>query len=483
LTELDKGVAHFTLFTRDDNPIVERLAFINLHKPTLAPSINLSKRNGTVEFGPMTQQGIYAASLIDNRFVSNAENIESYMYLSSDLKGHIEDAASYFNPEEAYNVRNYKLDLLMLTQGWRRFNWDHLEKVAPIKYYPEFRGFTIPIETAKGAYDRKKVEANVSLAYLKENVVLEGRTDAQGKFEFRDLNIQDSTNIYITASYGTGVKQKQNGKLKAKQDPIYIEEVASQIPFTAVIGSLGDNNKFNNALKEDLELKYGFNDIIIEDVIVTVKANKKKPFRRGALYSTPDKRVYSDSLGSGITTPFQLLQGIPGVTVGGYPGHETLTIRGGLHSLNGGNNPLVLLDGQQIDVAEINTLNAQDIEFVDVIKGAAGATYGSRGTNGVIAFYSKLGENGKVLENKLGRTTIFHPGYYKAQEFYIPKYDVATSTLPYQIVPTLVWQPNLNATESNKLEFTAPVYDGSFIVKVEGITQDGQPIVGTYSLE
>ena len=50
----------------------------------------------------------------------NADNIFSYMLLNSELKGHIENPKYYF--EGSDNVRNERLDLVMLTHGWRRYN-------------------------------------------------------------------------------------------------------------------------------------------------------------------------------------------------------------------------------------------------------------------------------------------------------------------------------------------------------------------------
>lgn len=79
---------------------------------------------------------------------------------------------------------------------------------------------------------------------------------------------------------------------------------------------------------------------------------------------------------------------------GGQPGAEaTIIIRGG-SSINKSNAPLVLVDGVERTMED---LDPQDIESVNVLKDAAStAIYGSRASNGVILVTTKKGKQGKV---------------------------------------------------------------------------------------
>ncbi len=68
----------------------------------------------------------------------------------------------------------------------------------------------------------------------------------------------------------------------------------------------------------------------------------------------------------------------------------------GLNSINGGNEPLIVIDGLQ--GGNINSLNPNDIESMEILKDAsATAIYGSRGANGVILITTKLGKKGKPV--------------------------------------------------------------------------------------
>lgn len=89
----------------------------------------------------------------------------------------------------------------------------------------------------------------------------------------------------------------------------------------------------------------------------------------------------------------QTLQGLaPGVTIidqGGYPGRATATIRvRGITTL-GNNNPLILVDGIE---QRLDDINPNDIESISILKDAAStAIYGSRAANGVLLVTTKRG--------------------------------------------------------------------------------------------
>lgn len=90
----------------------------------------------------------------------------------------------------------------------------------------------------------------------------------------------------------------------------------------------------------------------------------------------------------------EALQGrASGVTViqGGTPGSApTITIRG-LPSYSG-NEPLVIVDGVQQSIVDLNSINAADIESLNVLKDAsATAIFGIKGGNGVIVVTTKSG--------------------------------------------------------------------------------------------
>lgn len=93
--------------------------------------------------------------------------------------------------------------------------------------------------------------------------------------------------------------------------------------------------------------------------------------------------------GSGYSNIYEYLKGrVAGVEVNG----TSITIRG-IRSINYSNEPLILVDGQQ--VGDISWLSPEEVERVDVLKDASStAMYGSRGANGVILITTRK-TNGK----------------------------------------------------------------------------------------
>ncbi|MFS4457405.1 SusC/RagA family TonB-linked outer membrane protein [Maribacter sp. 2304DJ31-5] len=112
-----------------------------------------------------------------------------------------------------------------------------------------------------------------------------------------------------------------------------------------------------------------------------------------------------------VTRVDQAIQGrVAGVQIqnndGAPNGRATIRIRGA-NSINGGNDPLVVIDGFQ--GGSINTINPNDIESIQILKDAsATAIYGSRGANGVVLVTTKKGKSGKPV--------VTYNSFYSLQE-------------------------------------------------------------------
>ena len=63
-------------------------------------------------------------------------------------------------------------------------------------------------------------------------------------------------------------------------------------------------------------------------------------------------------------------------------------VRGG-SSLLGSNTALIIIDGREANMTQLNTLLPAEVKSVDILKGSASSIYGSRGANGVIIVNTK----------------------------------------------------------------------------------------------
>src|SRR6202008_1533246 len=66
----------------------------------------------------------------------SSDNIITALLLSSELKGHVHNPAYYFSSDE--DSVKQQLDLVMLTNGWRRFKWEEaVSRKLPSMKYPK----------------------------------------------------------------------------------------------------------------------------------------------------------------------------------------------------------------------------------------------------------------------------------------------------------------------------------------------------------
>jgi hypothetical protein len=138
IKHLPPGILQLTLFDKELRPSAERLVFVNRHK-----QLDIEIKTNKEQYLPREQvklevkvkdengnpvEGSFALSVVNDKVISFADdkqdNILSYMLLSSELKGRIEEPGFYFKEDEP--KAETALDLVMLTHGWRRFTWKEL---------------------------------------------------------------------------------------------------------------------------------------------------------------------------------------------------------------------------------------------------------------------------------------------------------------------------------------------------------------------
>lgn len=144
---------------------------------------------------------------------------------------------------------------------------------------------------------------------------------------------------------------------------------------------------FNFVMRQDVNR---LDEIVVTGTIEGVERSKV-PFAVGRL-TTEDMPVPA-------LDPLRQLAGkVAGMRIaqtGGRPGSSPEIMMRGPKSINAsgrGQGPLIIIDGTIMNVGSIEELGAMDIESVEVVKGAAGASlYGTRAANGVISIKTKRG--------------------------------------------------------------------------------------------
>jgi hypothetical protein len=201
------------------------------------------------------------------------------------------------------------------------------------------------------------------------------------------------------------------------------------------------------------------------------------------IYGTPDYVVKGENIvATSAGTNFLVgLQGkVPGLQVtemrdpGGLP-IIRVKIRGGTSSLAANTDPLILVDGVPFpDAQSISALNPAIVDRVEVITRAS-PQYGSRGSNGLIAIYTKSGYNLDGTKNYMSHKI---KGYDRPQVFYSPDYSKEKEGDNPDFRTTIFWKPDVRTDEkgiASVIFYTADLATRYRIV-VEGITEQGKPV-------
>lgn len=174
----------------------------------------------------------------------------------------------------------------------------------------------------------------------------------------------------------------------AEGDTIEISYLSYET-YTLVVGT---ENAYTIVMKESTSE--------LDEVVITGYTNYKRNETPSAITTLSSGEIQQVSAGSFN----QVLQGkVPGMQVtssSGQPGETPNIIIRGVGSIDGTRNPLYIMDGVPIEGNYFETINANDIASVTVLKDAsAKAQYGSRGSNGVVIITTKKGQKGKLSVN------------------------------------------------------------------------------------
>ena len=181
-----QGIVEITLFDAVKRPVAERLVFVNPEKQlSITATTDLKQYNcrdtGKVRLQVTDTSGNpinaeLAVSIFDKAYLYQPghENILSHCFLSEQIRGNIFNPTYYF--DEKNDDRLAALDLLMLTQGWRRYVWDK----EPTPKHPLLTDGVNGIQVAKPEINSKMPVIQASSSNGDAHLVL---TDSLGRFE------------------------------------------------------------------------------------------------------------------------------------------------------------------------------------------------------------------------------------------------------------------------------------------------------------
>lgn len=155
----------------------------------------------------------------------------------------------------------------------------------------------------------------------------------------------------------------------------------------------------------DIQLEEGS---VLDEVIVTAMGIQKQPKEVG--YSVA--RISGEDINQARVTKLQnglvgKVSGLNVTTTNNGINADTRIVLRGIRSLLGNNQALLVVDGTPVALNFINSINPNDVQSVNVLKGAnAAALYGPEGVNGVIVVNTKKGNAGGRPQISIGNTTL-----------------------------------------------------------------------------
>ncbi|MGB3465805.1 MAG: Plug domain-containing protein [Cyclobacteriaceae bacterium] len=495
LQNLPAGIVTFTLFGSDGVPVRERIVFVendeqarkdvaietnsNTYKNREKVEIDIKSLSGD-EFSGTGSVSILNLDLIPAD--SRKSHLLSYLLLSSDIKGEIENPAYYFDEDNEDRIRH--LDILMLTQGWRRFSWEEvLDENPPLLSYPIEKGFSIQGQLTSYYNKDKTVKGEVQLNIIEEpGYVQKVMTDENGYFYFPDLIIGDTATLILQSNK---FNKKKNRVTDNSNLSIKLIEPERHEP---VLPEFSERVEFKKEMTESyleafermqlIDSVYDLEGVtLLKEFSVRsnrdVAGNLLSPTRMAdALYGRPTKRIMVDSIERILpfSTVFDVLRNTAGVRVTGSFPQQGIWIRG--------NGPLILLDGVQTSVSTLSTLNINDVAFIDLFIGPDAAIYGAQSANGVLSVFTREGPAADRSRPVLGIQNFKYPGFTLAREFYTPDYTVETALNnrpDYRT--TLYWNPDIDFEAEETLEFFTSDEKGKYLIHLQGITEEGKIIV------
>ncbi|MGY6649124.1 TonB-dependent receptor plug domain-containing protein [Wenyingzhuangia sp. IMCC45574] len=513
-----QGITSFTITDLEQNPLAERLIYLNPNKQLKVKidlendifnirekvKVNIKTLNENNQPVPSN----LSISVADNQLMSVADDkqdhIISSLLVSSELKGKIHEPIFYFDKTKKKATK--ALDYLMLTHGWRKYIKHPIYHKDKAKHKAENKSII------KGIVVNEKNEPITAqlILELSWNKAIVFDTEDDGTFQFEVPNNYNS-------SYTLLAHNKDNLKLKILDNVSYIKDTlgiirktlidSKEIPsFQSKVVSnknaaLEQKRTSKQEVEEELDIseetlaKKGIANVVkldeesssLDEVVVIGYGTVKKSEVTGAVTT-----IRADQLMSTPTTDVaSALQGqIAGVNVissSGSPGEEAnIVIRGFSSLMDGNSSPLFVVDGVPFDSDPQLSIN--QIETINVLKDAASAAiYGTRGANGVILISTKNGyrhHKGHTLfkrKLKFNFATRKYKGIQKhrfdySSVFYRPIYPKDYSPLERtDFRNTIYWNPIVQTDENGEanLNFYNSEAITSFKITTEGISATG----------
>lgn len=482
-----EGIIQLTLFNNKGEPLTERLVF-NSQLDVAKLNVNTDKKvYGTRQAVKMTVnaktrnvpvQGNFSVSVINETKVPYPEDDETTIFssflISSDIGGYIEKPNYYFNQIDEKKMAD--LDLLMLTQGYRKFSYEYIIKghEPVIRVLPE-RGieFSGILRSSNGMPVSK---GSLKLVVPENRFYAETTTNLKGEFKFEKVDITDSAEATISAR-STSASKNMMIMLDGNAFPTAGKNINApdvKLNIDSLMAPYLENSKRQYRMATQM-----LQEVVVKSTPIKRVSHNDYPALTG-LSAQPDHLIESDRFKDCPILLTCLQSAAMGLTYSDFNFYVTRVYNSGLRV------PVqVFYNGMPVETSYLNNIASADVDNIEIfLKDELGMVNRLYNTNGVLVINSKKIPKGTPLSadelKKLfpqSNVLTFNPqGYIKKKEFYIPKYLTPESkTIGADFRSTVYWNPRVFTDEAGNMAFEYYNSDnkGTYKATVEGTDIDG----------
>lgn len=479
------GINHLLLVNSEGKIVSERMFFVfDTDSPQCAvkPFGNtrearspLVARLSLTDAAGKPLGGNCSVSVVRGSLASHCQddNLVSYMRLSGELRGKINDPDWYFDPSVPLRERETALDLLMMVQGWTYYKLDWMgDKDSKMDLPGHAREY---VQSIRGRIDRwlgnkvpRKFAMFVWIPQQKFTTfvqVEEGSTFKMDSLDFSENtgflvkviregggidyipkwagDVFASRHVYLPAAgHSSAVAVEDNIPLTVETitDTLQAAVVTADDAFDELLGG-------HSVSPSELEL---YRDRSLIDY-VSMKAPSFR-YNQGGMYNTRNVRASSGSVIS--------------IDEEGNEMIEDESSEGDVK---------LVVDGSVQDWWMFEDISLESISAISISK-ISDSFYGAQG--GVVSIKLRSGVRIERSSETEPSLAYFVPlGYQVPDKFYAPRYDRGDVFDEFDHRNTIYWNPSVKIEGGNAvLRFcNTDQMDLPYLLRAEGITSDGRP--------
>lgn len=460
--DLFKGINTITVFTDDNVPIIERLFFndyfikksaLNISKiDTVNDSIILSISE--TELRDTINLSISVLPELTKSYNPN-HNIVSNFYLKPHIKGTVENPQYYFKKMD--RKKKYELDILLLTQGWSRYEWKNIFEEKPNGLNRFENGLVISGKVNRPASGVDRLFMYATKNHSARFIDL----DKNQKFTLSNLFLEEGEEIRFSYMNKKGVFKKPNVYLRFKiadgKDKI-TEAVLSEA--SSISSNSSDFKVPKNFFYEDAQ---NLDQVVIK---ATKKKEEKDPILMNAKVTQITQKEYERYYN---ITDF--------IQDSGYDVYTNLGEVSIFARRRPRASPVIFYDDVRLTSFSILFgLSTANVEKIVIDKTGQGQGM-SAGFGGVIKIYSRRTPLFKKGSNEIIYSSEIAPEAFTAtKKYYAPKYASYLSST-FERYGAISWIPEVKLNKSQPVNFK--IYDTrtkNITLFIEGISESGELI-------